>query len=104
MSYPVCGFILLFWLYTCPGYAKKNINKVWKDANPVKERLAMTATERIKIHEDYLEQSVAKEDITQQFFGNIYLYTDYMDEQNYPKAISFLLAAENIAEQSDNRN
>ena len=101
MSYTI---IILFLTYTCTGYAQTNIKKAWKDANPVKEGSVISVIEKIKIHEDYLTHAVAKDDITQQFYGNIYLYTDNMDEQNYPAAVPFILAAENIARQSGNIN
>ena len=64
----------------------------------------MLPAEKLKIHADYLKHAIEKDNITQQFYGNIYLYTDNMDVQNYPAAVSFILAAENIAIQSGNIN
>jgi DNA-binding CsgD family transcriptional regulator/Tfp pilus assembly protein PilF len=104
MRYFLGCFIFLFLINNCTLNAQVNITRAWKEADPVKDGNAVTALQKLKTHEDYLKQAVAKDDITRQFYGNMYLHVDNMDDQNYTDAVTFLLAAENIARKCANVN
>ncbi len=86
------------------GVAQTDITRAWRDDNPAKADSIISAVEKLRLHKDYLTTAVEKNDVTQQFYGNIYLYTDYMDEQDYPAAVSHILTAENIAKRTSNIN
>jgi tetratricopeptide (TPR) repeat protein/DNA-binding CsgD family transcriptional regulator len=97
------SLICFAFLMNSPGlFAQVNLKIELKNADPVKPGIDTPLEEKIKIHKDYVKEAVQKKDLTQQLYGALYLFDDYLSDQNYTEAIRFLLEAENIAQESGN--
>ncbi len=95
--------ILLFFLFCNSAYSQSNFKKEWVENDPVRPGDFILTTEKLKVHADYLKNAVSRNDITRQFYGVLYLFTDHMDAQNYSEASTYLIRAENIAAGSNSK-
>jgi tetratricopeptide (TPR) repeat protein len=84
------------------GYAQTNIKQELKNANPVKSTDTISINEKIRIHQSYLKDAKSAKNKKQEFYGSVFLWSDFYKDHNYPEAIRSLLNAERIAQETGN--
>ena len=98
--FPVFAFFLSLNSYN--GYSQVNFDKEQSIADPLKKGDIISTKEKIALHQDYLKKAVETKNIQQQFYGHLYLWSDYLAENNYEGATIQLFSADSIAQQSGN--
>lgn len=93
---------ILFSIADCA--AQTDIKKELRIANPVKPSDTFSFSKKLGIHEKYLSDAIAAKDKKRQFYGNIFQWSDFFNQSNYPAAIKSVLQAEKIALESGNRS
>lgn len=96
--------ILSLLILTTHGYGQVNFKKDWINDDPVKRGSAISISDKIKIHQDYLAKAIKAGDTTRQFYGILYLQADHYDDINYEESTNYLMQAENIANESGFKN
>jgi tetratricopeptide (TPR) repeat protein len=94
-------FLIIFLLCTFTGYAQTNFEKEYAAANPVKHADTILIKEKTLIHQAYLQKAIENKNLQLQFYGHLYLWSDYLEKNNYKEATLQLFSADSIAQQSE---
>ncbi|MEZ4883458.1 MAG: tetratricopeptide repeat protein [Chitinophagales bacterium] len=97
MKNPLIFSIILFLLWIpaiCgePGFMEK-----YHATNPVSPDSTYTFEEELTLHQNFLDSAIKNKNSLHQFYGYMYLSDDYVDVQDYSKAMEYLLKAEKFA-------
>ncbi|WP_462255081.1 helix-turn-helix transcriptional regulator [Ferruginibacter sp.] len=84
------------------GYCQTNFEKEYSVANPVKHGDTILIKEKIDIHQAYLQKAIENKNVEQQFYGHLYLWSDYLEKNYYEEATLQLFSADSIAQQTGN--
>jgi tetratricopeptide (TPR) repeat protein len=84
------------------GYSQTNFEKEYSAANPVKYADTILLKEKIGIHQAYLQKAIENKNIQQQFYGHLYLWSDYLEKNYYEDATLHLFSADSVAQQTGN--
>ena len=94
--------IVIFSLIGFTSIAQSNFKAELRKANPVDAKSTISNEEKLKIHHEYLAKALSNKNSTEQFYGYLYLWSDYLREHDYEAATLQLFSADSIAQQSGN--
>ena len=92
----------LLLLCTFTSNAQTNFDKQLSTANPVKKDDTISIKEKTAIHQAYLLKAIEAKKPEQQFYGHLYLWADYLGQNDYEGATHQLFSADSLAQLSGN--
>jgi tetratricopeptide (TPR) repeat protein len=95
---------LVFFLVICSTiiYSQNSIRVDHRAADPVPKNSSLGYEERLEIHKDFLAKAEADGNRQYEFFGQLYVFYDYLKLHDYVASAACLLAAKKIAEEAQN--
>lgn len=93
-------FFLLFLISNV--FSQTNIKAEMRKQNPIDKNSTLNDFEKIKVHKQFLSRAKAEKNITNQFYGYLYLFVDYYFTNDYVNMNKCLLDAEVIANKTNN--
>ena len=75
-----------------------NFRQLIENADPIPSDTILEIEAKLKIHQVFLNKAYTENDLLNQLFGNIYLFYDNIEAQDYIEAEKYLLEAKKIAE------
>ena len=94
--------LLLFFLFNILTLtAQNNFKPAMLKTNPVMDDNIIGTPESIKIHETFLQKSIATHNDLYHLYGLIYLFKDYCKKPNFLVAEKYILEAEKFAKTSE---
>ncbi len=93
LIFPFLSFLL--WLPAIcgePGFMEQ-----YRKSNPISRDSSYTFEEKLKLHQDFLEAAIKEKNPLNQFYGYMHISDDYVNIQDYSKAMEYLLEAEKFA-------
>ncbi|MEP7144742.1 MAG: hypothetical protein ABI707_17800 [Ferruginibacter sp.] len=94
--------LIAFTLFSFSSQAQQNFKKELREANPVTANSTLSIEKITNKHEEYLAKAIREKNITQNFFGLLYLFLDHYKTHDYLEVSKYLLQAENLAKQTGN--
>ncbi|TXF89496.1 tetratricopeptide repeat protein [Neolewinella aurantiaca] len=79
-----------------------NFREDYERENPVPTSAGLPVEERVKVHQEWLEEAIAKEDTLLQILGELYLFYDYVRLNDLTGASTHIIKAEHLAAKSGN--
>lgn len=98
---PLSFLITSLWASCACGQAT-NFRDGYQKANPAGPEFELTFSEKVTLHENFLNQATQAGDPLQRLYGFLYLFNDYLLIGDYPQATQYLQEAERIASASRN--
>lgn len=93
-------FCLLIMVFSTVLTAQVNFRTGYEAAKPIPPGSNLNLDERVAIHEQFLQEATNNKDDLRQLYGYLYLFYDYLIEQDYAQAANYLLPAEQLANES----
>jgi len=93
-------FFLMFFISN--AFSQTNIKAEMRKQNPVDKNSTLNDFEKINVHKQFLSKAIIEKNITNQFYGYLYLFVDYYFTNDYVKMNKCLLDAEVIANKTNN--
>lgn len=99
----IFSFIAIYF-YVCaiPMFGQTNFRKIYETSDPVSKDASLDFNEKLTIHQAFLDKATQDQNQLNQVLGALYLFMDYIKEEEFVKAARYLLEAENIALESNN--
>ncbi len=98
----ITTLISIIILFAYRANAQTNFDKEQSEANPVKKTDTFSAKEKMAIQQAYLSKAIETKNLPQQFYGHLYLWSEYLEKNDYKEASLQLFSAYSLAQQSGN--
>lgn len=97
-------FILIFFfsIFSTVSFSQTSIRADYQAANPVPKDSPLTFEEKLKIHQDFLQKAKAEQNLKHEFYGQLYIFYDYLKVNDFVTAATYLLAGKKIAQEAKN--
>lgn len=73
-----------------------------ENTDPIPQDSIILFEDKLETHQAFLDKAIEEKDDLNQLYGNIYLYYDYIQNENYDAPEKYILEAKKIAEISGN--
>lgn len=103
-SFLITIFSLAFSLVNFRTLAQTHFKYDLRKANPVDEKSTLSIKDKINVHDAYLKKAILNKNLTEQFYGHLFLFVDYYKGQDYVKVTKHLIQADSIAREFDNKS
>lgn len=98
----LCLLSLLFFVEINQGKAQNNFRAGFEKAHVLTVYSHLPLDVKLKIHFAFIDSAKKEKNLLYELYGNLFIYYDYLTEQDYVSAANYLLLAEKIAEKSAN--
>lgn len=102
MKKQIILIILILFFCKTSTIAQVKFRMDFRKSNPIQTPSDYNSQQIIKIHEKYLKKAFEEKNIKQQFYGQLFLYGDYMNNGLYIEAAKYMVEAEKLAKISRN--
>jgi tetratricopeptide (TPR) repeat protein len=92
--------VIAFILNSFSSQAQQNFKQELREANPVKSNSTLSIEKVTTKHEEYLAKAISEKNVTQHFYGLLYLFLDHYKMHDYVGVSKYLLQAENLANEN----
>jgi tetratricopeptide (TPR) repeat protein len=96
---------ILFFLFTTFStiiFSQTSIRADYEAANPVPKDSPLAFEEKLEIHQDFLKKAKAEKNLEHEFYGQLYIFYDYLKVNDFVTAATYLLAGKKIAQEAKN--
>jgi tetratricopeptide (TPR) repeat protein len=100
MSFFYRMLVIAFILNSFSSQAQQNFKQELREANPVKSNSTLSIEKVTTKHEEYLAKAISEKNVTQHFYGLLYLFLDHYKMHDYVGVSKYLLQAENLANEN----
>lgn len=95
-------FCISFFLLTIIN-SQESFHDEFDSLNPIKKNITVSPEEKLKIYKNFLDSALETGDQRNVFFGYLFMLSDKMRNQDYVSANVFLIKADSVAENSQNK-
>ena len=99
--YKQAVFIIFISLVAFNLSAQANFRRSFESSDPIHKDSIVSFENKLIIHQAYLDSAFEENDIKKQLYGNLFIYLDYFEKDDFTEASRYLLEARHIAERAN---